>query len=296
MSAARTPVPRHAIYLLIALTLVWGTSWPLFPYAVREMSVWTFRSIAMTGAGLVMLAVARMRGASLQIPRAYWRSVVLATFFYLVVWNVTSTYAAILIPSGQAAVLGFTMPLWSALISWAVWRERLSPRLLLAIALGALGVTLMMVPSFAAYAAAPWGLAFGLTAAAGWAIGTQILKRAAIPVPLLVLAGWQLLLGSLPIAAGAFAFGDYQWFMPSWLSIAVITWLALVPLCIGNLCWFAIVDLLPANVAGLGSVMVPVVAMFAGAMVHGEPLGPLQLLSMLSCVAALLLALGLGRR
>jgi len=65
-----------------------------------------------------------------------------------------------------------------------------------------------------------------------------------------------------------------------------------VPMCIGNVCWFAIVGLLPANIAGLSSVMVPVVAMISGAIVNGEPLGPLHGLSMAACATALLLALG----
>ncbi len=285
-------VPRRALFLLLALTLVWGTNWPLFPYAVREVSVWTFRGVAMAGAGAALLLFARMRGIALAIPRRYWKTVALATFFYLVIWNVASTYAAVLIPSGQAAVLGFTMPLWGALIAWAVLGERLSPRLLLAVVLGGIGVTLLMVPSFRAYAAAPLGLATGLLSAIGWAIGTLILKRGNVLVPVLVLTGWQLLLGSVPISIVALAIGDGQWFMPSWQSIAVIAWITLVPMCIGNVCWFSIVGLLPANIAGLSSVMVPVVAMVSGALVHGEPLGPLQLVSMVTCVAALVLALG----
>lgn len=278
--------------MLIALTVVWGTNWPLFPLAVREVSVWTFRAVAMAGAGSALLLVARLQGVSLQIPRRYWRTVGLATFLYLVIWNIASTYAAVLIPSGQAAVLGFTMPLWSALIAWAVLGERLSPRLLLAVVLGGLGVTLLMVPSFSAYAAAPLGLATGLLSAIGWAIGTLVLKRGQVQVPVLVLTGWQLLLGSIPISIGALILGDGNWFVPTWQSIAVIAWITLVPMCIGNVCWFAIVGLLPANIAGLSSVMVPVVAMVSGALVHGEPLGPLQLVSMAACVAALVLALG----
>lgn len=278
--------------MLIALTIVWGTNWPLFPYAVREISVWTFRSFAMVGAGATLLLFARMRGLPMQIPRQYWRTVVLATLFYLVVWNVCSTYAAVLIPSGQAAVLGFTMPLWGALIAWAVLGERLSPRLLLAVVLGGAGVTLLMVPSFQAYAAAPLGLAVGLLSAIGWAVGTLILKRGKVMVPVLVLTGWQLLLGAIPVSIVAMLLGDGHWFMPSWQSIAVISWITLIPMCIGNVCWFAIVGLLPANIAGLSSVMVPVVAMVSGAVINGEPLGPLQLLSMATCVAALVLALG----
>jgi hypothetical protein len=56
--------------MLVALTLVWGTNWPLFPHAVREVSVWTFRSIAMVGSGLLLLALARLRGQPLVHCRA----------------------------------------------------------------------------------------------------------------------------------------------------------------------------------------------------------------------------------
>ena len=289
--AHHTAIPPRALILLVILTLVWGTNWPLFPYAVREVSVWTFRAIGVSLAGATLLLVARARGLSLAIPREYWPTIVIATMFYLVLWNITSTYAALLIPSGQAAILGFTMPLWSALISWAVLGERLTGRMLLAVLLGGAGVTLLMVPSFQAYAQAPLGLALGLTAGLGWAIGTLILKRRKVVVPALVLTGWQLLICAVPTTVGALVLGDGQWFMPSWTSIAVIVYIALVPMSIGNVCWFAIVGLLPANVAGLSAIMVPVVAMIAGALVHGEPLGVLQWLAMACCVAALSLVL-----
>ena len=286
-----TTVPPRALILLAILTVVWGTNWPLFPFAVREVSVWTFRAVAVSVAGVALLAVARAWGQSLVVPRKYWWTIVVATCFYLVLWNIASTYSAILIPSGQSAVLGFTMPLWAALISWAVLGEKLTGRLLLAVLLGGVAVTLLMVPSFASYAQAPLGLALGLIAGLGWAIGTLILKRRKVEVPAMVLAGWQLLLTAVPTTIGALILGDHQWFMPSWQSIAVIGYISLVPMCIGNACWFAIVGMLPTNVAGLSSIMVPVVAMVSGAIVHGEPLGPVQWLAMACCVAALSLAL-----
>ncbi len=284
-------IPPRALILLAILTLLWGTNWPLFPYAVREVSVWTFRAIGVTLAGVMLLAVARVRGQSLVIPRAAWPTIVSATMFYLVLWNIASTYSAILIPSGQAAVLGFTMPLWSALISWAVLGERLTRRVVMAVLLGALAVTLLMVPSFEAYAQAPLGMGLGLLAGLGWAIGTLILKRSGINVPAMVLTGWQLLICAVPMTLGAAWFGDWQWFMPSLSTIVVIGYIALIPMGIGNLCWFAIVGLLPANVAGLAAILVPVVAMISGALLHGEPLGPLQWLAMLCSVGALSLVL-----
>ncbi|MFM2066278.1 MAG: hypothetical protein RLZZ584_1187 [Pseudomonadota bacterium] len=176
-----------------------------------------------------------------------------ATFFYLMVWKIASTYAAVLIPSGQASVLGFTMPLWSALISWAVLRERLSARMLL----GLLGL-------------------LGLLAGLGWAIGSLVLKRGQVAVHALVLTGWQLLITALPTTLGALWLDHHQWFMPSWQAVVVVAHIALVPMSIGKVAWLSIVRLLPVNVAGLSSLMVPMVAMVSGALVHGEPLGLTQ--------------------
>ncbi len=284
-------IPTRALVLLAVITLVWGTNWSLFPLVVREVSVWTFRAVSVVIAGVTLLSVARWRGQSLVIPRRHWRTVALATFFYLLLWNICSTYAAVMIPSGQAAVLGFTMPLWAALISWAVLGERLGPRLLLALALGAAAVGLLAWRSLGVYAQAPLGVALALVGGIGWAVGTLILKRGNVGVSALVLSGWQLLLVSVPTTLGALIFADGPWGWPSWTTIGLIGYISLVPMAIGNAAWFAVVGLLPASVAGLSAIMVPVVAMLVGAWVHGEPLGITQWAAMLCCAAALRLAL-----
>lgn len=276
---------------MLILTIVWGTNWSLFPLAVREVSVWTFRAVSLTGAGVFLLAFARMRAMSTAIPREHWLAVTAAAVIYLVVWNLASTYAAILIPSGQAAILGFTMPLWTVLVVWALFGEKPARRMLLAMALAAVGVGLLMIPAREAYRDAPAGFLLGLTAGLGWALGTVILKRANVPVPALVLTGWQLLIAAAPLWVGAFWLGRGEWFMPSWQTLLVIGYITVVPMAIGNLSWFAIVGLLPASVAGISSVMVPILAMVTGAIVHGEPLGPFQLGAMACCGSALFLAL-----
>jgi drug/metabolite transporter (DMT)-like permease len=282
---------RKAIPLVVILTIVWGTNWPLFPIAVREISVWTFRSVSLIGAGVVLLAFARTRGESIAIPRAHWATVLYASLAYLVVWNIASTFAAVLIPSGQAAILGFTMPLWAALIAWMFMGQWPSRAVLLALGIGGIGVLLLIANGISAYAKAPLGFALGLLAGVGWAVGTIVLKRRPVPVSPTVLTGWQLLVAAVPITASAFVFGSGEWFMPSATTIIVITYITLVPIAIGNVAWFAIVGMLPANIAAMSSVMVPVVAMVSGAIIHNEPLGPIQLVSMACCAAGVALAL-----
>jgi drug/metabolite transporter (DMT)-like permease len=282
---------RRAIPLVVLLTIVWGTNWPLFAYAVREVSVWTFRSVSVLGAGLVLLAWAKWQGHRLRIAREHWGTLVASALVYLVVWNVASTYAALAIPSGQAAILGFTMPLWLAAASWIFWRQQPQARVMAALALGSAGVGLLIWRGADAYAAAPTGFALGLAAALGWALGTLILKARPIAAPSIVTTGWQLVIAAIPITLGALHFGSGSWFLPSASTVLVIADITLVPMAIGNVAWFSIVNLLPANVAGLMSVMVPVVAMVSGAWIHGEPLGLLQWTAASSCVAGLLLVL-----
>jgi drug/metabolite transporter (DMT)-like permease len=290
---AAPAIPPRALALLALLTLVWGTNWPLFPIVLAEVSVWTFRLFTVPTAGLLLLAIARWRGQSLVVPRRHWATLGLATFCYMTVWHVTSAWSAALIPSGQSAVLGFTMPLWLALINWALLGQRPDRRMGLALALGALGVGLLVQRGLLAYAQAPLGLALGLTAGIGWAAGTLILKRnGGMELPATVITGWQLLASALPIGLVALAVDGLPQALPTWPTLGLMLYITLVPTCIGNVAWFAIVGMLPAQLAGLSSILVPVVAMLSGAVIHGEPLGPLQLAAMGCCSGALWLALG----
>ena len=281
---------RKALPLVAVLTLLWGTNWVLFPLAVAEVSVWTFRATCLLGAGLLSLGVARSRGLSLHVPRPQRSTLVMAALVYLVVWNVGSTYAAVLIPSGQAAVLGFTMPLWATLVSWLAFGEKPSPRLVGSVALAGCGVACLAYAGRHSYASAPLGFLLGLVAGLGWACGTLILKRGGLTVSPIVSTGWQLLIAGVPIAVVAVTTGTGPAFVPSWTTLLVIGYITIVPMALGNIAWFSIVGLLPASVSGLAIVMVPMVAMVTGAIVRAEPLGPLQLVAMACCGASLLLA------
>lgn len=284
-------VSSRALILLFFLTILWGTNWPLFPLAMKEVSVWTFRAVSVLGATAILFMVARARGQSLQVPRELWPTLVIASYSNLLIWNIATAYSSILIPSGQSAMLAYTMPLWSALISVLVLGERLTPRLMLALALGAGAVVLLMAPSFSAYAQAPLGVALGLFAGLGWAVGTLVLKRHTIKVPVTVFTAWQMLVCGVPIALAAIVLADRPWTLPSGPSIAVIAYITIVPMAIGNVLWFSIVGLLPANIAGLSAILVPVVAMITGAALHGEPLGLRQWCAMILSIGALSLAL-----
>ena len=278
---------RHAPWLMALLTLIWGTNWPVIALAVREVSAWTFRALTLPVAGILLLLLAHRRKLPLAIQRQHWPMLLCSAWAFLALWNVATTLALTYIPSGQAALLGFTMPLWAALWSWLLFGHTLDGRQWLALLLGTAGVIVLMIPAFASYAHAPLGLVYGLASGAGWALSTVLLKHRPIPVPTTVLTGWQLLLASVPVIIGAWLLGDHQWFMPSASSPAAFTYITLVPMLFGNLLWFSLIQWLPPQLVSLSPIMIPMVAMVSGAIVLNEPLGWQQWLAMMLSASGL---------
>lgn len=277
--------------LLAALTLVWGTNWPLFHIALAELPVLTFRSIVLSTGLLVLFVMIRLRGESLAVPPGRWPNLVVAAAMNIVIWNVATALAVLYIPSGHASVLAYTMPLWVALIGFIVFRQSLSGRLLLAILIGAAAVVALMVPNFAGYANAPWGLFWGLLAGFCWAIGTFVVKRTSWQGMGLSLTFWQVAIALPPIALGAAVVDGLPHRWPSTLVLVATLYTGAVPLALGTAVWFALVKLLPAQVAALASIAIPIVAVVSGILLLHEPLSALQAAAIASTVVSLWLAL-----
>src|SRR5262245_17033474 len=104
--------------------------------ALLEFPLWTLRSLSCLIAGLTVLTVARLLGGKFWPDRDEWVRVALSAFFNVTVWQVATAYGTILMESGHASLLAFTTPLWVALMNATIFREKLSARLIIAIALG----------------------------------------------------------------------------------------------------------------------------------------------------------------
>ena len=174
-------VSLKVLALLAALTLVWGTNWPLFSIALKELPVLTFRTLVLSVALGVLAVIIRLRGESFAVPKGRWPALILASAMNIGIWNIATSLAVLAIPSGHASVLAYTMPLWVALLGFVVFRQPLSRRLLAALAIGAVAVAALMLPNFRSFAAAPAGLFWGLLAGFCWAIGTFVNKRTTWP-------------------------------------------------------------------------------------------------------------------
>jgi drug/metabolite transporter (DMT)-like permease len=290
-----TRVSPKVLALLAALTLVWGTNWPLFKIALDELPVLTFRAVVLVIATLVLTAVLLARGESFAVPKGKWPALIAASAMNLFIWNIATSLAVLYIPSGHASVLAYTMPLWVALLGFAVFGQRLTARPLLAIAIGVAAVVALMIPNFQSYARAPAGLFWGLFAGFCWAVGTFVVKRTAWPGMGLSLTFWQVVISLPPILLGALVIDGLPTHWPSTKALVATIYTGAVPMALGTAAWFALVKLLPAQVAALSSIAIPIVAIVSGVLILDEPLSALQAIAIASTVLSLWLALVPGR-
>ena len=79
--------------------------------------------------------------------------------------------------SGRAAILGYTMPIFSALWGVAVFGERLRPRHVAGIVAAAVGVALLLWHEFGTLAGKPLAAHRHAGRRRVWALGTQQMRR-----------------------------------------------------------------------------------------------------------------------
>jgi len=258
------PIPRAGIVLLGLLSLGWGFNWPIMKIVITEIPRWIFRGDSILLASLGLFGIAWSSGQSLKVPRGRWPQLLGLASCNIVGWNMFAIYGVSLLPSGRAAILGYTMPIWSALLSVWFLDERLTRRRLIGLALGMSGMALLIGDEFEKLGSAPVGVILMLIAAIFWAGGLVLYKRDPPPMPITSLTAWQALLGGIPIALSGHALESVDWSQISFWPMFGFWYNVFIGLLFCYWAWNKLVQMVPAAVSSLGSLIVPVVGVFSG--------------------------------
>ena len=288
-----TTNPAHrtvGILLMAFLGIAWGTNWPAIKIAIVEMPIWQYRAVTAGAGGLALMGYAVLTGANLRLPRRQWLpfgGVILSN----IGWIIFVGYGVLLMESGQASLIGFTMPIWAAVLAWIFLGEALTVRRLLALGFGISGILLLLAPSLHSFGGRPFGAVLLLCAALSWAGGTIVTKRTDWAVPAISLAAWNLCFSALPIGVIAALSEDFTMHRASvdaWLAAGYTTLFGFI---LAYIAWFKLVQIFSATVAAIGTLAAPIVGLLSGAIILGEPLGWRQLASAALVFSALALVL-----
>ena len=258
------------LLLLALLTVFWGVNWPVMKLGVAELPPLYFRTLCLGGGLVVIGAWARLSGISLAVPRAAWREVIWLAVPNMIVWHVLAIQAVKMLPSGRAAILGYTMPVWAVLAGLAFFGERPLPRHWFGVTAALLGTLLLLSSEFTALAGSPLGTTLMLIAAAAWGFGTHLMRRHLIDLPIITLTFWMMALTVLVMLAFSIALELDQWRWPTapeWFPLLYNIFFA-VAFC--HVVWSMLARKLPPAASGLSVMLIPVLGVFSGMWILGE--------------------------
>ncbi len=284
---ARTPL----ILAFAAIYLIWGSTYLGIRVAVGSMPPFLMAGARFLLAGGVLLACLKARGAPW--PTApQWRMNAIIGTFLLLGGNGLVVWAELTIPSGITALLIGVGPLFIVLTEWA-WPGGMRPTLITmaALLLGFAGVTWLAAPWENATNGGlnPAGVVAILAACVFWAIGSIYSRHARHGADPFVASALQMLGGGAALAVAAWLHGDFRQLDVA--AIAPRAWLAFAYLvAVGSLVGFSTFVWLmkhstPARVATYAYVN-PVVAVFLGWLILGEPITSRTIVASIIIVAA----------
>jgi len=288
MEAPLRPQAWKTLLAFSIIYFVWGSTFLAIRVGVREVPPLVLASMRFFVAGVVLFGWLRLKGTPSPSRREWLSASLLAVCIFVVDYGLLF-WAEQRVPSGIAAVMLATIPVFMALSEIIFLRtQRLTLRLSLALLVGIGGVAILVSRTLSqSLGEAPIDRAGAIAlviAAISWSIASALARKLPLPASKVMSSGAQMLAGGILLALAAAILGEFRGFHIR--AVSTGAWLALGYLIVaGSIVGFtAYVWLIhhesPTKV-GTYAYVNPVVAVIVGYFLGGETVGPRTLLGTL---------------
>jgi drug/metabolite transporter (DMT)-like permease len=267
----RQSVTRGALAALALLSLIWSYNWVVMKQALAWTGPFEFAAWRAGLGTLMLFALLRWRGQSLAPPR--WKPLLLVAIAQTLGFQALVQWALVDGGAGRTALLAYTMPFWVVLLAWWLLRDRPSRWQWASLALAFAGLLFLLEPWKGMGGSQSTLLAIG--GGLCWAVGVVLSKRMFQrgEARVLQLTAWQMAIGTVGLVLVALAVDEppMQWNSGLVLALAYNGVLASG---LAWLLWGWLVEQLPAQVAGVSSLVIPILGvLFAWWVLHEAPDG-----------------------
>lgn len=280
------------LLLLLATTTGWGLNWPAMKVLLEDLPVLTTRALGGALGLAVLLAVALALREDMAVPRGLRARLVAVSLLNVTAWMGLASFSLLWLTAAEATIVCYTMPVWAALMAWAILGERPSRLRVAGLVLALAGLALLVFGKGVdvGIEKAP-GVALGLASAVLFSIGTVATKRWPLTLPPTASTVWQVGIGITPLAALALVFDPPSLGRLSAGGWVLIAYGGVFALGLCYLTWFAALRRLPASAAATGTLLTPVVGVLGAGLLLGEPLGWRELGALGLTISGVLLAI-----
>ncbi len=256
--------------------VVWGSTYLAIAIAVQTLPPLLYSGIRFALAGLLLAAWLTFRRVDLRISRRELGGAAAAGILMLAGGNGLVNLAERTVPSGVAALIVASIPLW-IVVYRMIARERVGRDLLAGVLLGLVGVAILVVPGGINGTIDPVGALMLFGATLSWALGTFLSPRLSTPRNALVSTAYQMLAGGVALMVVALGNGEIARVDPSTFSARSLIAFAYL-IVFGSLVAYSAYTWLLQNASvslvSTYAFVNPVVAVVLGALILAEPITP----------------------
>ncbi len=265
---------------LLALYIVWGSTYLAIKFAVETIPPFLQAGVRFFVSGLILLVWQRAIGQPMP-TRSQWRSAAIIGCLLLLGGNGLVSWAEQTIPSGIAALIVGSVPMF-LVITEAFRPGGVRPSLLviLGLLIGFGGIYLLVGPAEVSGAASrldPLGIGALLLACLLWALGSVYSKNADLPKSVLILTGAEMLAGSVGLFLVSAFTGEWSGFdvlAVSGQSLWGLVYLIFIGSLVGFVSYGWLLQNAPISLVSTYAYVNPVVAVLLGTWLGSEPLEP----------------------
>jgi len=281
----------RALAAVSVFSLVWGVNWPILKMGVAEIAPLTFRTLTLPLSAAGLFAIALLTRESIRVPRALWPRVTALALTNITAWNGLVLFGLRELPAGRSVIIAFTMPMWAVLFSLVLLHEPLSRRKVVGLALGMVGMAMLLGEDISHATRAPGAALLIVGAAVSWALGIVLLRKWKPPMSQTAITGWMMLIGWVPLALLAPFFAPVSPGNPSGAAWFAIVYNIVLAGTLAHWAFFTIARTLPAAVSSMSSLPVPIIGVFSGMLLLGERPGATEWIALAFVVAAMIAVL-----
>jgi drug/metabolite transporter (DMT)-like permease len=286
---------RSRIIVAFALLyILWGSTYLAMRVIVRDMPPYVAGAVRYLLAGPTMLAALALMGRKVRLTGSDLRRLLVISILLLSTGNIGVLWGEEYVASGLASLIVALVPLWVVMIeAWGFRAGRMPPKGLFGLALGMVGLLVLLWPRIASGSHLGRLELYGSAILAGasflWALGSIFSHRYHLTVDVFVAAAWQMTLAGAVNGVIALVFGQFQ--KTHWTNQALsgIAYLVVFGSWAGYSAYIYLLEHVPTPKVATYAYVNPIVAVFLGWVILHEKVDIYMLLGTAIIIASVAL-------
>ena len=293
---ANKPSRLLVVLAFAAVYVIWGSTYLGIRLAIETLPGFVMAGTRFTLAGLILLTWSRLKGERFLLSTIQWQKALIVGGLLLLCGNGGVTWAEKYVATSLAALLVATEPLWVVILNWILTHKRPNSKVLLGVFIGLAGVSLLVSDGLSIGNNNSWlslvGAGVVILAGFGWAAGSVYSNRHPIDSSTSMASGMQMMSGGVLLLVLALATGDFgrlNLTNASWTSIGAFFYLLVFGSLVGFTAYSWLLNNVTPAMATTYAYVNPVVAVFLGWLIAGEPITSRMLLAAVVIISSVVL-------